>query len=193
VFKAVAIALLAVISASPLSNPPSSIPPTAAFVAACEGVSKPTEACSSAAIANIDSARAIERLSNIELPADYSSLSMDHQMVAVTNAERTARGLKALHERNALDNRAQAGAKDNTDPIGPPGVGWGSVWAGGVADPLAADYLWMYDDGPNSPNGDCPHAGAPGCWGHRDNILGTYWVSMGAGHLNASLAELFVQ
>jgi len=185
--------LFAMTGTSPLSNPQRSIPPTPAFVAACEGASSPTPACHTAALKNIDFARAVEGLRPITLPVKYWSLPLDGQLVAVTNAERSARRLRLLIEKPAYDTLAQVGANRNSDPIGPPGRGWGSNWAGGVADPLAADYLWMYDDGPNSPNGDCPQAGAPGCWGHRDNILGTAWTAMGAGHHGASLTELFVQ
>ncbi len=185
--------LFAVTGTSSLSNPHKSIPPTAAFVRACEGVSSPTHACNTAALEDIDHARAVEGLKPITLPATFSSLPLDDQLVAVTNAERSARGLHRLTQKTAYDDLAQVGADHNSDPIGPAGRGWGSNWAGGVADPLAADYLWMYDDGPDSPNGDCPQAGAPGCWGHRDNVLGTGWTSMGAGHHQASLTELFVQ
>jgi hypothetical protein len=40
----------------------------------------------------------------------------------------------------------------------------------------------MYDDGPGSPNTDCPQAGAPGCYGHRNNIIRSYPGGvMGAG------------
>jgi len=47
---------------------------------------------------------------------------------------------------------------------------------------LLADYDWMYDDGPGSPNLDCPSASVSGCWDHRRNILGDYGPhpSMGA-------------
>ena len=52
----------------------------------------------------------------------------------------------------------------------------------------------MYDDGPGSYNGDCTKGNMSGCWGHRDNILGTFASSrscgggrhetaMGAGHI----------
>ncbi len=184
--------LFAVTGPSPLSTPHRSIPPTAAFVAACEGVSSPTRACSAAALKNIDDARAVEGLKPMTLPATFSSLPLDGQLVFVANAERSTRGLRRLAQKAAYDDLAQVGADHDSDPIGPPGRNWGSNWAGGVADPLAADYLWMYDDGPDSPNGDCRQAGAPGCWGHRDNILGTGWTSMGAGHHQASLTELFV-
>ena len=179
-------------SVSSLSNPSHSIPPTQAFAVACYGQSVPTASCNTQALANITSARAMEGLGPISLPTNYTKLSLDKKMVAISNAERTARGLSALPETAADDKLAAHGADQGTDPIGPAGHAWGSIWAG-VADPLAADYLWMYDDGPASPNSECQHAGDPGCWGHRDNILGSTWASAGAGHDGASLAELFVQ
>jgi hypothetical protein len=37
---------------------------------------------------------------------------------------------------------------------------------------MGANYFWMYDDGPGSPNADCTPSNQSGCWGHRDNILG---------------------
>jgi uncharacterized protein YkwD len=191
--KIAAVMLFTVTAPSPLSNPPRSIPPSAAFVAACEGTSKPTPACTSAALENIDSARATEGIGHLKLPLSYSTMSFDRQLLFVTNAERSARKLGSLAENRSYDQLAQVGADNHTDPIGPPGKSWGSNWAGGVADPLAADFLWMYDDGPDSPNGDCPRAGAPGCWGHRDNILGPGWTSMGSGHYQASVTELFVR
>lgn len=190
-YLVVAAVLSAVASTSSLANPPASIPPTAAFAAACYGPSVPTSSCNAQAIANIDAARADEGLPAMTLPADYAQLSLDQKMAAVTNAERTSRGLPALPQSAADDRLAKQGAVAGTDPSGPPGHAWGAIWAG-VGDPLAADYLWMYDDGPNSPNGDCPEPGAPGCWGHRDIILGGSWTTMGDGHRGASLAEIFV-
>jgi uncharacterized protein YkwD len=188
-----ALASLTVGSSAGLSNPPHSIPPSAAFDATCFGPSSPTAACNSAATADINAARAEEGVAPLQLPSGYSSAPVNKQLVEATNAERTGRGLPSLADKRAYDRLAQVGAQHDTDPIGPASHGWGSIWAGGVADPLAAVYLWMYDDGPDSPNLDCPQAGAPGCWGHRDNILGPYWTSVGAGHAARSLAELFVQ
>lgn len=60
------------------------------------------------------------------------------------------------------------------DPNGPSGTTWGSNWAGGEASALLADYDWVYDDGPGSPNMDCTNALANGCWDHRRNVLGNY-------------------
>lgn len=177
---------------SPLSNPPASIPPTPAFAVACYGRSTPTAACDKAAIADINAARAAEGLGPIVLPSNYSTRGIKAKLAAVTNAERTSRGLSTLKQTAANNTLAQQGAVAGTDPTGPAGHSWGSIWAGGVADPLAADYLWMYDDGPNSPNADCQVATDPGCWGHRDNILNPYWISMGSGASGPSVAELFV-
>lgn len=178
--------------AAPAADPPQSIAPTGRFAQACYGKLKPTAACDKQAIQNINRARALEGVRKIHLPANYASLTLTQQEVAVTNAERVDRGLSKLPERGSLDKLSKQGADARRDPNGPPSAhGWGSIWAG-VADPLAADFLWMYDDGPNSPNGDCHNPGDPGCWGHRHNILNPAWKAMGAGHNRDSLAELFV-
>jgi hypothetical protein len=183
---------VAVAAAKPASNPPNSIPPTPAFAIACYGKKKPTAACDTEAIANINSVHTGEGLGPIVLPGNYSSMTIDQQLIAVSNAERTIRGLSAVVETTKYDHAAQKGAKTSSDPLGPAGHAWGSIWAG-VADPLAADYLWMYDDGPGGINLDCQQPTDPGCWGHRDNILGQFWLTAGAGAKRASVAELFVQ
>jgi uncharacterized protein YkwD len=191
--RSILVALLTLASGTQATaNPPQSIPPSAAFVYACYGATKETSACNKAALADINSARAQEGLGVIHLPSGFYTLGRRSQLIAVTNAERTSRGLPLLPARWAYNQMAQNGAAAQTDPIGPANHAWGSIWAG-VADPLAADYLWMYDDGPNGINADCTQPGAPGCWGHRDNILGGAWTAMGAGASGASVAELFVQ
>ena len=57
------------------------------------------------------------------------------------------------------------------DGSGNPGA---AIAAGGQIGALEADYSWMYNDGYGGPNSDCKTANAPGCWKHRDNILGPY-------------------
>jgi hypothetical protein len=57
------------------------------------------------------------------------------------------------------------------DGSGNPGA---SIAAGGQINVLDADYGWMYDDGYGGANTDCNTPQAAGCWGHRDNILGSY-------------------
>jgi len=179
--------------AAPTADPPQDIPPTGRFWVACAGKQKPTAPCDKQALANINRARGLEGLGHIHLPANYASLSLTQKEIAVTNAERVDRGLSKLPAKQSYNALAKQGAVARQDPSPPAGVhGWGSIWAG-VADPLAADFLWMYDDGPGGSNFDCKNVGDPGCWGHRHNILGTNWTAMGAGHSGDSLAELFVQ
>lgn len=57
------------------------------------------------------------------------------------------------------------------DGSGNPGA---AIAAGGQIGALAADYSWMYNDGYGGPNSDCKTPNAPGCWKHRENILGPY-------------------
>ena len=201
---AASVALTFLVSSSSLNagvkNPSHNVQPTAAF-AVCYGQAAPTAACNKQAILNINRARKQEGVKPIKLPGNYSSLSVDAQIVAVSNAERTARKLSAVKETTAWDQLAQQGANTDSDPNGDStGQDWGAIWAGNVSDPLAADFLWMYDDGwagKNTINGDCTSPTAPGCWGHRDVILGPSWKTTGAGFDaqtpdGPSLAELFV-
>jgi uncharacterized protein YkwD len=181
-----------VLSAAPV-NPRHNVQPTMAFERACYNATTLTVACDKQAILNINRARQAELLPGLRLPAGFAGLSAQAQVVAVSNAERAARGLSVLTSTPAADTVAQAGADLRTDRLEPAGFhdAWGGNWAG-VADPLAADFLWMYDDGAGGPNRACTRAGAPSCWGHRDNILGTSWTTTGAGSAGASLTQLFV-
>jgi hypothetical protein len=120
------------------------------------------------------------------LPSDWASLTPAEQLFVATNLERTARGLPPIAGLDpALDQAAMGGAAGGADPAPPAGYPfqlWTANWAGALGNPLEAIDLWMYDDGPGSANVDCPSAGAPGCWGHRDNILAAIsgpWSAMG--------------
>jgi hypothetical protein len=79
----------------------------------------------------------------------------------------------AVAHRTSLAFRCSStgGGGYTCDGSGEPGD---SIAAGGQISALDADYAWMYDDGPGGANGDCTTPTAPGCWGHRDNILGAY-------------------
>ena len=60
---------------------------------------------------------------------------------------------------SALDRNAQKGADDANDPPDP-GQAYDlddAEWAGGSSNGLDAVYGWMYDDGFDSGNLDCPH------------------------------------
>ena len=178
-------------------NPNSSIGPSAAYQQACWTAPVNTAACDSAALADINAARASEGYGPLPLPGGFESESVRAQLVTVANAERQSRGLPALPENTNLDLMAQAGAQAGADPTGPGGYAWGSNIAWGDPTPLAADFGWMYDDGLHSENIDCSYAGAPGCWGHRDNILAPWGGAAGAGMYVSNgtiqLTQLFVE
>ncbi len=110
-----------------------------------------------------------------KLPSYYDSISVPEQLLVLTDLERVDRGLVGFSGLSAkLDALSKAAASSNQDPTGPDGTTWGSNWAGGEASALLADYDWMYDDGPHSPNLDCTGPVASGCWDHRRNVLSNY-------------------
>jgi hypothetical protein len=154
-------------------------------------------ACTDAVLAAIDAARAPEGVRPMRLPGDYPTLNAAQQLLVVSNLERVDRGLaSAAGLSRSLDQRALSGARSGNDPALAPlyGNAAGSNWAGGYRSVLEADFAWMYDDGPGSPNIDCAAPGQQGCWGHRDNILAPYQepLAMGAAVVGSSEAELFV-
>ncbi|MGO9853792.1 MAG: hypothetical protein ACLPYY_01945 [Acidimicrobiales bacterium] len=133
----------------------------------------------------IDKARTVlESLAPVSFNrSTFDGLTVPEQMFVIADVERVDRGLPPMTGLTAqLDKGAQTGAVRGTDPGltaatlvgGARIVAVGANWAGGTTNPLGSDYYWMYDDGYHSANGDCPTPGSPGCWGHRDNILGTY-------------------
>jgi hypothetical protein len=223
---------LASVSAAPASahkgilppkNPARSLAPDPSFLysASCSG-GKDGSACNSRALKAITHARKVlEKMAGLSFRLSaYEKLTPDEQLFVTVNLERTERGLPAATVlTRSLDKVAQAGANSDDDPpLGEvpdplPGggrpSGIGGNWAGGWGTALGSDYAWMYDDGLGSSNGDCTKTNKSGCWGHRDNILGTFSSSascdgrrhelaMGAGHVTRgkaygdSEAEIFV-
>jgi hypothetical protein len=184
------------VPASAMAIPAADIAPAAAFGNACySATDSPT--CDQVALQAIDTARAAEGLGPMQLPAGYASMSADQQLVTVTNLERTDRGLPAFSGPvSALDVTAAAGLAANSDPVGPAGRTWASNWMDGLASPLAADYLWMYDDGPGSNNIACTATNSSGCWKHRTNILspwaGSIGVDVAPSGASGALTQLFV-
>jgi hypothetical protein len=166
-------------------------------------------ACNQVALTAINHARrALEKLGGMSfsLPA-YQKLTPVQQLFVVVNLERTERGLApAAVLSRSLNAVAQAGARAGRDPAMAsvprhlPGGGRtvfaGANWSGGWANPLGADYAWMYDDGPGGSNLDCRTATSQLCWGHRDIILtrfgghascsGGSALAIGAGHAAAT-------
>jgi hypothetical protein len=170
-----------------------------------------TVACTTYILAAINAAHSFEHLAPMVLPNNWYSLSVDRQMFVVTNLERTVRGLPPfLGLTRGLATSARSGAVRNIDPWSVSGVvasRFTSILADASPSPLAADYVWMYDDGwggnaAATSNIDCTSAHAVGCWGHHDNILGAFIgaqchdCQMGAAYVNRSrtgtYAEIFV-
>ncbi len=145
-------------------------------------------ACTNYILQAVNVARADENLPSMVLPSNWYSLSTTQQLFVVANLERIARGLPPYLGINAaLSANAQRAAQSNSDPSvaagfsigndaqGDPGMG--GAWAGGFTV-LAADYVWMYDDGwggnaAGTSNIACTSASAAGCWAHRDELLGS--------------------
>jgi ribosomal protein L24E len=180
----------------PNQDPSQSRSPSGDFFSACFSNSYSPASCDQAALSNIDSALAGEGYGPLSLPSNYSNLSTVSQLVAVANAERAVRGLPQMPENATLDSMAYSGARNSADPTGPPGYAWGSNLAMGYPTALSADYVWMYDDGSNSPNVDCQSPGDAGCWGHRHNVLIQGGGKAGGGVYNnngtPNLTQLFV-
>ena len=144
--------------------------------------------CTDYILGAINAARADENVAPMVLPSNWYSLNPTEQLFVVANLERTARGLPPYLGLNAaLSADAQQAAQDATDPSiangfaigddaqGVPGMG--GAWAGGFTV-LAADYVWMYDDGwggsaAATSNIACTSPTSSGCWAHRDELLGS--------------------
>jgi hypothetical protein len=187
----------ATITSGPLKNPATSTSPSAAFRRYCFKAG-PAVQCNAAALADIDRGRHTDHLGPLRLPKNFATRSAPAQLRALVNQERSARHLPRLSGSSALDTRAQAGAAQGVDPTGPAAYAWASNFSAGYTTPLAADFAWMYDDGPGSPNSACTSAGAAGCWGHRDNILSAWGGDQGTAdyvgaHGSVQLTELFVE
>ncbi len=169
-----------------------------AMVGACNSSARDTRACDMASLKAIDSARASEGLGPLELPAGYETLATPAQLVIVTNAERTSRGLPAWHSPDAnLDLLAARALGSATDPNGPAGSTWAANTADGTLTVLQADYEWMYNDGPGGTNLACSATNEAPCWYHRHNILSPWPGNIGAAvqhraNERLALAELMV-
>ena len=165
-------AVLGVTMAVPSSN----IPPSPNFLSICGFTTyNDSSSCVTEVVAAIDNARAIEGVSPMGLPTNWTSLTPAEQVFVATNLERTVRGLAPLSAMaSGLDAVAAQGAAAGTDPTGPsglPGTWFGANWAGMMGNPLEAMYYWMYDDGLGSSNVDCSASNLDACWGHRAIVL----------------------
>jgi hypothetical protein len=148
-----------------------------------------TLGCTNYSLESVNNAAAQEGVSPMTLPSNFTSLSVPEQLFVVADLERVDRGLPPyLGLVPALSDAAQQAAVSLADPQVPAGFpvaidgsGYtmmGGAWAGGYQSVLGADFAWMYDDGwggspGNTSNIACTSATAAGCWGHRDELLGS--------------------
>ncbi|HWC33953.1 MAG TPA: hypothetical protein VG650_03905 [Mycobacteriales bacterium] len=168
-----------------MANPRRNLRPQPDFLPVCATKGWQNQECTHQVLAAIEHARALEGVKRprMVLPRNYDSLTVAEQTFVVTDLERVARGLKPFAGlTRPLNAASHAAAAAKVDPM--PVVSllralgvteYGSIWAGDFG-PLASDYDWMYNDGyaSNGINLACLTPQSPGCWGHRDNILGTY-------------------
>jgi phospholipid N-methyltransferase len=156
----------------------SNVAPSPNFMESCTAVDE-SPTCLNQEIAAIDNARAQEGLPAVQMRlAAFHALSIPQQLFVLTNLERTVRNLPpVLALTQQLDDVAAQGALTTGDPAlngwhltgGRQAIAWNSNWAGGLST-LAANYYWMYSDGPGF-NIDCTNTNTSGCWAHRKNIL----------------------
>jgi len=202
----------------PPKNPSRSLSPSPDFQGSGSCASKSNgRACNREVLKAITHARRVlEKMGGMSFSLTaYLKMTPAEQLFVTADLERTDRGLPpATVLSRSLDKVAQLGARRDEDPPlsrvparlpgGGQVVGLGGNWAGGWRNAFGADYGWMYDDGLNSPNEDCTKQDRSGCWGHRDNILGTFSskaacgggahaLAMGAGYVASSKSrtELF--
>jgi hypothetical protein len=148
----------------------------------------------------LNAARADEGVGPMALPSNWRALTIPQQIFVTVDLERVARGLPPfIGTSPLLQATAAKGAATSTDPgnVSVPASQDAANWEAGLDNPLGADYLWMYYDGPGF-NLDCPPTGGGTCWVHRENILsmGTCTTCiMGTGNNPAanSMTELFVR
>ena len=162
-------------SATGIKDPTRNVSPEPDYTSVCvaSGIDN-SPSCLDSVLEAINHAHAVEGIRPMVLPANFGQMSIPEQLFVAVNLERIDRGLPAFGGLTAALNRnAQKGADDANDPPDP-GQDYDlddAEWAGGSSNGLDAVYGWMYDDGFDSGNLDCPHPGATGCWGHRKGIL----------------------
>ena len=113
--------------------------------------------------------------------AEFAQLPAAEQLFIALNLERIGRGLPPImYMTSQLNAYAAQGAARAGDPSVPavltggvPVASGGAIWAGEVSSPLAADYYFMYLDGPGTDSNLACMRGVD-CWIHRDAILHEY-------------------
>lgn len=142
--------------------------------------------CERIMVRALDHARSVMGEPAYRLPAAFNALCARDQLLVLANLDRKVYRRPSIAGLNSeLNTAAQRGAEAGTDPAftpvnGRPLVRGGADWAGGLRSPLAAYFLWMYDDASEG-------------WMHRHTVLmssggrsnlllmGTGWSPHGGG------------
>jgi|GEM_PF-5248749 len=201
------------------------IPPSPNFNNVCPQLSqKASTACIAAVLAAVNNAHKKTGIPVIDVNINsLAKMNGPESLLVLVNLERISRGLQPFSGLTKLfDQVARKAAEGKTDPglsneemlLGSNGyvANWGGNWAENIESPLEASYDFVYQDGPGAFNVLCTPQNKSGCYGHRENILGSYpyeksacgglkpQLLMGASVLNhhpaahnpASMTELFV-
>ena len=152
------------------------------------GVGAHSARCARFALEAINNARARLGERPLVLPSNWLALSVPEQLFVIVDLQRVSAGYPAYLGLNAaLSREAQRAANARRDPGIAPGFaighnpagqpGFDGAWAMG-SSVLAADYVWMYEDGWGgsaraTPNRLCTGPGVWACWSHRDELLGS--------------------
>ena len=150
-------------------------------------------ACTRLVLSALNGAQAAEHHAGFTLPSNYFSFGPAAQMFVLVNLERISHGVPPLIGLSPyLDAAAAAAAGQARDPVNQPSYGpvkvwfpphgglyaYGGAWAGDSVNAAAAVFDWFYNDGwggkAKTWNFACTSASAPGCWGHRDELLGVW-------------------
>ena len=155
-------------------------------------ISNNTPACANYSLTAINNAKTQMHESPITLPSNWFALTHQQQEFVLLDMERVSDRYPPYLGLNALLNTtAQRAAAKNAAPSPPKAfasVRFGASWSAGW-DALLADYAMMYHDGwggsrAATSNISCTSATAPGCWSHREELLGSdpgYNVGVGLG------------
>jgi hypothetical protein len=143
----------------------------------------------------LNAGRMSEGIGPLELPSNWTQLTIPEQVFVMTDLERTARGLAPFSGLAAdFDADAQAGANKGEDPLpsnemfspvyssspiadetGSPFLGAASIEDPGQPNAIMATFAWVYTDGifadGRTGDADCTQSDQTHCWGHRINIL----------------------
>ena len=184
-----ALAGVVLVGPSALASDPSSNSSTNGLQACnpYSSASHVSNGCLTGALSAIDAARAKEGLGRLLLPGNFRSLNVAQQLFVLVNIERVDRGLWPIAGESSRLNRVGASSGAAGGDVLPCSSCWASANWSGTLNAFWSHFLWMYDDGPGSPN-------TQGDWGHRHNILVTNFpgpLLMGAGTGAHGTGEVF--